>query len=195
MKILTICPSIHRPKFLKQLTESFHATSQCDNDLYVMQDSMTPTQCFNKAFEQNPTYDFYHMTNDDVIYHTPGWDKLLAIKGKISYGRDGIQDQNLCTFPMIDGDIVRAVGYLQHPTLCKYCGDNVWMEIGKYAKCLNYVPEVFIEHLHFLIGKRENDDKGYDANFEYDKRMFWNWNANESIADIKKVKGVLYGSK
>ena len=69
----------------------------------------------------------------------------------------------------------------------------VWQEIGQYARCLNYVPQVKLEHHHFYNNMRKNDDPNYESTYQYDLRMTWNWKANDSISDIKKVKGALYG--
>jgi hypothetical protein len=84
------------------------------------------THHFNNAYQAFKDYDYFHMTNDDVVYKTKGWDKLLTdvLKDKpgIAYGDDSIQGQNLPTFPMISGDIVRAVGYLQMTLLDKFSG-------------------------------------------------------------------------
>lgn len=157
----------------------------------------TLTECFNQALCAFPDYSFYHMTNDDVLYQTAGWDNLLIapLKEKcgISYGNDGLQGQNLPTFPMLSGDIVRSVGFLQMPLLTKYCGDVVWQEIGRMAKCLHYIPEVEIEHLHFINNKRDNDDAEFQNTYDRDRMMFANWIANDSIKDIRNVRRVVQG--
>lgn len=195
MKILTICPSYNRPNLLAQMKESFYRTATVANHkLIVIADTdKSITQCFNNVLEQNPGYDFYHQTNDDVVYKTIGWDKMLSVPDTISYGDDGFQGAALCTFPMIDAKIINALGWIQQPGLKKYCGDLVWQEIGQFARCLNYVSDVKLEHHHFYNNKRQNDDPTYEATYQHDLRMTWNWKANDSISDIKKVKGVLYG--
>ncbi len=147
MKILSICPSIY-PQKLDKMFASFNDTVNCS--ALIINDEVKPiTQIFNETFEKYPDYDYYHMTNDDVIYKTKDWDVLLAnaiIEPGIAYGNDMFQSENLCTFPMISGDIVRKLDWLQMPTLNRYCGDVVWKFIGESTKCLHYVPEVIIEH-------------------------------------------------
>ena len=145
MKILTICPSKY-PEKLAYMMDSFLDTRSECNTVRINYEEDSITKIFNKVFEANPDYDFYHMTNDDVIYKTKEWDVKLAQKGKISYGNDLFQGANLCTFPMIDGDIVRALGWLQMPTLERYCGDVVWKFIGEQLNILNYNEDVIIEH-------------------------------------------------
>jgi hypothetical protein len=145
MKILTICPSIY-PKKLVHMMDSFLTTRSESTNIRVYYHVDTITNIFNKAFQDNPDYDFYFMVNDDAIFKTQDWDLKLAKKGKITYGNDLFQGENLCTFPMIDGDIVRALGWLQMPKLERYAGDVVWKFIGESLEILEYVPDVIIEH-------------------------------------------------
>ena len=223
MKILAICPSMGRPKLFRRMVDSFSKTKSLNTHLIASFDDEdvelenyldicaeyhvnslssfgdNVTHHFNNAFQAFRDYDYFHMTNDDVIYKTEGWDKtltdVLIEKPGISYGDDGFQGQNLPTFPMISGDIVRAVGYLQMTLLHKFSGDDVWREIGSMARCLYYVPEVKIEHHHFINGKRDNDDKEYQKTYNHDRMMFANWLANYSIKDIRHVRKVVHGNQ
>jgi len=195
MRTLAICPSLNRPEMLRRMKDSFYATVHGDIDLKIISDDCTVTECFNRMFKAFPDYDFYHMTNDDVVYKSLGWDNLLAKKGTISYGDDGFQGAGLCTFPTIDGDIVRALGYLQQPTLKKYCGDCVWMEIGRYAGCIRYVPDAKLEHHHFVNNKRENDDPNFWETYTHDKLKLANWVANDSVKEIKMIRRLIHEHK
>ncbi len=163
-KILTVCPTI-RPTLFEDMEESFYDTSSEGNVLYEVSFG-TVTEAINFAFNKFPNFDFYHVTNDDVIYHTKQWDIKLANKGKISYGNDMLQGKDLCTFPMIDGDIVRAVGWLQLPILNKYCGDNVWKFIGEQLNILDYHGDVLLKHK--WSGANEEETKE-------DMRRFSEW--------------------
>lgn len=145
MRILTVCPTIYPDKF-KLMMKSFELTKSKNTDIIPISIGSV-TEAINAVFKQCPDYDFYHITNDDVEYQTPLWDLKLAKKGKITYGNDLFQGENLCAFPMIDGDIVRALGWLQLPTLNRYCGDVVWKFIGERLDILEYVPDVTIKHL------------------------------------------------
>lgn len=182
MKILTICPSIY-PKKLEKMLESFHATNNC-SQILINTEIKPITKILNDTFNKYPDFDYYHISNDDVLYKTKDWDVILAnaiIEPGISYGSDGIQDKNLPTFPMISGDIVRSLGWLQMPTLNRYSGDVIWGFIGDQCKCLKYVPEVKIEHK--WDGCSDVDMHKFDMN------RFVQW-LSVSHKDIEKVREV-----
>lgn len=167
------------------MEKSFNSTkSTYTKILYGIKGGVT--ESINNIFNLYPEEDFYHITNDDVIYESPLWDIELAIKGKISWGKDGIQNEGLVTFPMIDGDIVRALGWLQLPSLNRYCGDVVWKFIGKECGILNYCPNVKITH------KWEGCT---DAAMNYkDMAAFAEW-LPVSYSDINKVKNAIINTK
>lgn len=185
MKILTICPSKY-PEKLEVMMDSFLETRSEHTNIIVSHAEKPITEIFNDVFQNNPNYDFYHMTNDDVIYKTPEWDIKLAKKHSISYGNDLLQGENLCTFPMIDGDIVRALGWLQLPTLKHYCGDLVWKFIGKESACLNYCGNVFIKH--------QWNECSYSEIHDSDMSEFAKWLPG-SYKEINKIKEILNESK
>lgn len=179
MKILTIVPSIY-PNKLKNMLYSYYSTVHTPN-IIINSEIKSITTIYNEIFKEYNDFDFYHLTNDDVEYKTKNWDLKLANKGKISYGDDLLQRSNLCTFPMIDGNIARSVGWLQMPTLNRYCGDVVWNFIGKQMGILNYVPEVIIKH-HWE-GADDNINKSDSE--EFARWLPW------SFKDVEKIRRVL----
>lgn len=181
MKILAICPSIY-PDKLSKMMESFNNTKSEFTDIVVYTEIGSVTEIFNKAFNEHKYYDFYFMCNDDIIFRTDKWDLKLANKGKISYGNDLFQRDNLCSFPMIDGDIVRALGWLQMPKLERYTGDVIWKFMGVQLGILNYVEEVVIEHTWSGCSDPEMNTR--------DTQNFANW-LPFSFRDINKIRSVL----
>jgi len=183
MKILAICPTIH-PEKLESMINSFDNTRSNYTHLSTNSDGNV-TEAINSAFEYHNDYDFYMILNDDLIFKTHEWDLKLANKGKISWGKDGIQNDNLPCFPMIDGDIVRALGCLQMPKLNKYCGDVIWKFIGKECGILNYCPQVIIDH------QWHESQVDLDIH-KQDMQAFADW-LPVAYRDISKVKAVLNG--
>lgn len=184
MKILCVCPSIY-PEKLEKMMDSYLVTRSKYSNIIVNYEIAPITKIFNEVFEKNPDYDFYFMANDDIVFETPLWDIELAKNGKISYGNDLLQGKNLCTFPMIDGDIVRSLGWLQLPTLTHYCGDLVWKFLGKETESLNYKGNIFIKH-NWLGEVNEEVHKK-------DMAEFANW-LPFSFKDCAKVRKAINGN-
>lgn len=150
MKILTICPTIYPEKYAKMI-ESFINTSTEKEHVIIAEKRGTVTEAINKYMNQVENYDFIHITNDDVIYQTKGWDTSFVKRAKeygpgIYYGNDMLQGKNLPTFPFISTSIIKTVGWLQLPTLNRYCGDVVWKFIGESCNCIYYLEYITIEH-------------------------------------------------
>lgn len=162
------------------MEESFSKTSTEDNKLFEVSFGTVP-QAFNFAFNKYPDMDYYHLTNDDVVYKTVGWDKTLSNKNTISYGNDLLQGKNMPTFPVIDGNIIRALGWLVMPNFKKYGGDLVWKFLGDNLKILDYHPNVIIQH------NWEGADE--DINKE-DMSIFAQW-LPWAFKDLEKIRKIL----
>lgn len=192
MKILTICPSINREDQLTKMLESFNDTRSI-SEIIICREKESITNIFNRIYKENPDYAYYHLTNDDVIYHTPSWDIKLtnvleAYGYGISYGNDLFQGRNLPTFPMISREIIEATGWLQYPKLERYYGDSIWKIIGEDCGCLYYKPEVIIEHNHYYAGK--SMEKPNEEIEKKDKQIFAEFLSLSPIY-INKVRNIL----
>lgn len=209
MKVLTICPVKGNPALARNMVDSWLNTRTADNTIVLGCDigdselhgykdikeankvfckaGSTITEVLNSIYLQHPDYDFYHITNDDVSYVTKGWDtKMVNLAAEyghgVFYGNDCLQGENLPTFPFISGELVRAVGWLQMPTLNRYCGDVIWKFIAERCNCLYYMGGIIISH----------DWKGCvqpEINTE-DMAKFAQW-LPFSHKDILKVKEIL----
>lgn len=179
MKILAICPSIYPNKLTKML-ETFDLTKSHNIDIVICAEG-TVTEVINECFNNAPEYDFYIVINDDIEFLTPLWDIKLAKKGKITHGTDAIDIGVNGQFLMIDGDFARAVGWLQLPTLNRYCGDVVWRFIGEQLGILHHVSKVIIKHN--WEGANEDINK-------LDMLEFSRW-LPFSFKDIEKIRKVL----
>lgn len=179
-KTLIVCPSIYPNKLI--IMKNSVSMTTINSDL-IVSNIGNVTQAINNIFYNNPDYEYYFITNDDIIFETLNWDDKLCNKNKISWGRDGIQDMNLCCFPMIDGNIVRALGWLQLPSLTKYCGDLVWKFIGRECNCLNYNPSVLIRH-------KWQESQVDSVIHNKDREEFAKW-LMSSYRDVNKVKEIL----
>jgi hypothetical protein len=219
-KLLMICPTRGRPARARQMIESFFAT-QHDADLvlcidqddplltqyenihytyFLPQEPRTTTELINIAFKRLPLYRYYGLVNDDFVFHTKSWDrKLIEIIEEygdgIAYGNDLLRGGDLPCHFIVTGNIVRALGWLQMPALKHLYGDNVWKTIGEAIGRLYYLPDVIIEHKHWMKDhslidetyKRTNSQEMYAQ----DEKAFKVWLADQSEKDISKVSRFL----
>ena len=160
--------------------------------------TMTITQMFNSAANLEG-YSFYHQTNDDFIYKTIGWDakfinKLSEFGEGIVYGNDLVQGKNLPTAQFISAGIIRALGWIQLPSLTHLGNDCVWKEIGSRIKRLFYMEDVIIEHQHWMKNKslidtvyqRTNSQQMYDK----DQRVYRQWFHQQMDKDVERIKSL-----
>ncbi len=181
MKILAICPSIY-PDKLEKMYDSYDVTVSKNTQLVVINKKGNITEIINDTFHKYNDADFYIVLNDDLTFNTPLWDVALAHKGKISHGNDSVVEGVNGQFLMIDGDIVRALGWLQLPSLNRYCGDVVWRFIGEQLEILKYVPEVNISHHWEGCADPEMNKK--------DMKAFAEW-LPSSHKDIERIRKIL----
>ncbi len=148
------------------------------------------------VFETFPDLDYYGFLGDDLIPQTKHWDEKLidaAGVGGISYGDDGHWGELLATHPCIGGELVRHMGWLCYPGLKKLFIDTVWHTIGAKLGRLHYLPDVKLEHMHYLFGKAEHDETYGDQakDFAYDQDYYRKFTREwEPVLEDEKDKGL-----
>lgn len=100
---------------------------------------------------------------DDHRPRTRGWDttylaELCRLRVGMVYGDDLLQREKLPTQIAMTTDIVKALGWMAPPALVHLAVDNWWLELGRHADCIRYLPNVVVEHMHPVAGKAEWDD-------------------------------------
>lgn len=167
-------------------------------------DKTFTTEILNRAFKIYNDYDFYSVTNDDIQYETLGWDVTLCNKGKISTGvernmvkkygkkRHGIDIEGFPIFSVIDGDICRALGWVQLPELIHSCGDNVWYWIARRMNILEIHKDIFYIHKSYYFKDGEEDATFKRTNvrdsLRNDANVYTRWVKYEINNAIVKIK-------
>ncbi len=110
------------------------------------------------------TGDILIMGNDDLIYRTEHWDSILYEHIDLyedaiycMYFNDGINGKKHCAFPIISRTWYETLGYFSPECFNFFCHDTWVMDIAKKIDRLHYIPEVFIEHMHFTTKKSKMD--------------------------------------
>ncbi len=145
----------------------------------------------------NPKY--IGFMGDDHRPRTYGWDvqymnALDKLGTGIVYGDDKFQGRNLPTQVAMTVDIVRALGYMAPPCLTHLYVDDFWKLLGNGADCLEYLPDVVIEHCHPLAKKSEWDSGYARVNsqemYNKDARAFGEYVKTQLDSDIVKVRAL-----
>lgn len=227
-RLLTICPSRGRVEKLKKMVKSFQEKSSpqaglivcvdeddpcleqykdffADKVCYYLGPKKTTTDIYNYILKVLPDYEFYSLTNDDFVYLTVVWDvKLMGNIEQnggwgIAYGDDRIMGDVLPTTPVISGNIVRALGYLQLPSLKHLYGDRVWRALGRAIGRLYYDGNVIIQHEHPLDKKTPEDEMFKYTNsqqmYQMDQQSFNRWMKTQVKSDISKILSAIFKEK
>lgn len=136
---------------------------------------------------------------DDHRPRSKGWDEdyleaLRTLGTGIVYGDDMLQHRNLPTQCAMTADIVRALGFMAPPTLTHLYVDNFWLELGRRAECIRYLPDVVVEHRHPVAGKAQWDEGYMRVNdpgmFAKDEAAFREYYADGFAGDVEKVRAL-----
>lgn len=103
---------------------------------------------------------------DDHCPRTVGWDAayltaLRELGSGLVYGNDLLQGERLPTQIAMTADLVRAWGWFAPPAQAHLYLDNFWLDIGRAAGCIRYLPDVVVEHRH-PVARKAPWDAGYD---------------------------------
>lgn len=187
--ITVVCPSRGRPEAVRPLIEAFRATCTADTHLLFSVDDTDPylpeymtavlrsgpvgihaagNTCFVEALNTAAlTAESFAVgfMGDDHCPRTVGWDaryleELRRLKTGMVYGDDLLQREKLPTQIAMTTDIVQAVGFMAPPGQKHLYVDNYWLDLGRLAGCIRYLPDVVVEHRHPLAGKAS-----WDANY------------------------------
>ena len=219
--ISILLPTRKRPHNLLRLLASLASTTELpekvevilryDSDDRETQELVFPSYPFHITHCKGPrigmgglTTDCYRaskgdcivLANDDVVFHTKGWDRILRhamclFQDKIAlfHVRDGYKNHVFPMFPIFSRKLCEL---LEDPFPESYTGihiDGHFYDIFERLKNLGherrvYLDSIFIEHLYGLIGKAE-----WDATYEERDRIrddfpyFALWKVRESAAE------------
>lgn len=193
--ILMLVPSLNRPEAVSEALHSLTSTGTGLSDYLILGGEGGVTQTFNAVpSELLRCYEILGLWGDDVRMQTKGWDKLVLEKltGRVAlvYGRDGIQDQRLCTHPFFASKIALVLGFIQPPALRHFYGDNFYMELMTAVGAIEFLPELFTEHQHCQTGKSPADETYHKANafFQQDTEAWAKYRQENLALDIDRLR-------
>jgi hypothetical protein len=159
-------------------------------------------EAYNLFYSMFPEYDYYAPVNDDHVFITPGWDKklidIIETQGKgwgLAAAEDTLTNWNLYKHPsgcVISGNIPRTLGYMVWPKIHHIGIDDYYQRLMQGIDRLFHVPEVVIEHRHWLNG-RALLDKNYKFVYGIEEQNYGRKAVEEYLKtqleiDIAKLK-------
>lgn len=131
--------------------------------------------------------DIMIMGNDDVVYRTHGWDKILVDKVTqypdqiyCAWFEDLINGPTHCAFPIVSAKWYNILGYFA-PTCFNFGYNDTWVfDIAQRVGRTLFISEVVAEHMHVTTGKQAPDDT-------------WNRNRNQERGNLYAKDQVIFG--
>lgn len=225
-ELLVIVPTRSRPHNVARFVEAFRRTTELadlllvlDTDDQAMLDASLdldgiqvvalPRTCVSAKVNWGAQhavqkgYKAAMFLGDDNVCITPGWDtEVMAHLDAMGSGMVAVNDlggehERVATNMAITVDIIKALGWFDEPTMCHYYVDNVWTELGREARCLDYLYDVVIEHRHPIYRKDP-----VDALYQETMARYWNadttayavWLSQRKELDLAKVREVVGGA-
>lgn len=216
--LLVIVPSRGRPHNIRRLQQAWEDTGATADLLVPIDDDdpcvdeypsditvRGPRQRFGPSVNDHAVraarsgrYKFIGSMGDDHIPRTPGWDAAVCsaleeMSPGIVYPDDLWQREALSTVVFMSASIINATGSMCPAGLIHMFIDNVWMQWGRLAGCLRYLPEVVIEHMHPHAAKADHDASYLESQalMGPDQERFAAYEANGMAEDVERIKALL----
>ena len=144
-----------------------------------------------------PHYDALLLAADDLVFVTPGWDRLMLAALEEMGGTgivypDGKRRYDVPEHPLISSDWIRELGHFAEPSLAHFYVDNCWAELGKRSGLIRYCPDAVIEHRHYSVCAETPHDETYreaEASFgKKDLDAYQEWRANALPFEVAKLR-------
>ena len=171
---------------------------------FVFGESKSVSKSWNDLYERS-VGDIIIMGNDDLIYRTPSWDRMVELESNIfeddiycMWMDDRINRENHCAFPIVSRKWCETLGYFT-PGVFHFGYNDTWVfDIAKQVDRCRFLGGVIGEHMHFTQGKAIKDET-YERNrvvgrnyYQLDEVIF---NSSEMIQkrieDAEKLKKVM----
>jgi hypothetical protein len=181
-----------------ELAGYFEATAGSVADLVVGPRQRIGPLVDHHAVALAATFDVVAFMGDDHCPRTDGWDARIleaSTPWTVVYGDDLFQGENMPTAVFMGSQLIRKLGYFNPPGLDHLFLDNGWRHCGKALGTLTYLPDVVIEHVHYMANKVETDSLYQEVNsshmYHHDRDAFHAWLADRAPADLDRVKAAM----
>ena len=183
MRILLACPSRGRPASFREMVKSARRTANHSVRVMARLDGDDPELSRYHSIEHSTVgdrvslphawneiadtrdYDILMMCADDLRFRTTGWDDEVVKTFEqwpdrigLVYADDGVHGPRLATHSFVSRQWIEAVGFYLPEQLTGDFVDNWLHGLAQSINRITYLPRVYIEHLHPVVGKAQMDD-------------------------------------
>jgi glycosyl transferase/beta-hydroxylase protein BlmF len=121
------------------------------------------TDAWNRCYERAHGDILMHC-GDDIRFRTDAWDDMVREAFSqysdhiaLVYGRDGVHDKELGTHSFLHRRWVETIGYFLPPYFSSDYGDTWINDVAKMIGRRHYIPNIYTEHMHPVVGKGPMD--------------------------------------
>lgn len=222
--ISVLVPTRGRPDNVRRLLSSAFDTSETEVEFvfYVDEDDPLGDQTLDVAAREGATvnigprvvlsemwnecwklarFDVAMHCGDDIIFRTPDWDvRVLEVFDRYPdriafvHGRDGFQDAKIGTHGFLHRRWVDAVGYLVPPYFSSDYNDLWLTEVADALGRRVFLPNVYTEHMHPVIGKGPWDQTHQERLTRHQQDqvdLLYAKLADRRHADVDKLRAVI----
>ena len=162
------------------------------------------SRSWNELYERS-VGDIIIMGNDDLVYRTDGWDRMVELESNIfeddiycMWMDDRINRENHCAFPIVSRKWCETLGYFT-PGVFHFGYNDTWVfDIAKRIHRCRFLGGVIGEHMHFTQGKAVKDEtylrnRVQGRNFYQLDEVIFNSKemVHKRIDDAEKLKKVM----
>ena len=126
--------------------------------------SVALSDMWNRLYE-NCEDDIVLISGDDAVMRSNHWDSIIdnifdQIPDKIClvYGRDGIHDQKFAAQFFLHKNWIKAAGYIFPKHYTADWADTWVFDVSKILQRSLFVESIFLEHMHWSVGKSQIDE-------------------------------------
>lgn len=147
------------------------------------------------------SHDILMQCGDDIVFQTDHWDTLVleefdkhADKIVLVHGRDGFQDAALATHGFLHRKWMDTVGYFVPPYFSSDYNDLWLTEVADMLGRCVYLPDVYTEHMHPVVGKASMDSTHQERLIRHVQDrvdQIYAGKLNERTQDAAKLRSVI----
>jgi glycosyltransferase involved in cell wall biosynthesis len=222
--ISVLVPTRNRPSNVKRLLDSAFETAYTEVEFLFYVDDDDPTRdetvdliyshgahvitgeriVLSETWNELASYAQHAVMmhcGDDIVFRSDGWDQRVLdefarFDDRIVFvhGRDGYQDANIGTHGFLHRNWVDAVGYFVPPYFSSDYNDLWLTEVADALDRRRYLPEIYTEHMHPVIGKGTWDQthqERLERHQRDDVATIYRMRKTERDGDVAKLRTVI----